>query len=466
MSSSGTQQTDPLISEFEENPTAEAAAIAEDTEASRRGGLASTFRSLRHRNYRLYFFGQMISLVGTWMQTTVVLWLAFKLTNQPKWPPLVSAAAILPTFLFGAWGGSLADRLPKRSLIFATQVLFTSMAFLLAALVWFGAVTAWQLLVITAMTGLVTAVDLPARLAFVLDMVAREDLMNAVALNSLLFNVARACGPAIGGIVLGGGGAALSTMVKWFAAVEPETDVFLRDWGGAFLCFFLNGVSYLAVLWALWQMSVSGSPGRSRGDHPRPSLVGGFRYLAGHRELAYLTLLGGLAGFCGWPFQALLPAVASKTLGGAAREYSWMLTATGVGALLAAWAVATFGSIERKQRLIAGGAAIVTIALIGLSQSTNILMAVATCAAIGFGLILVLSTAQSVVQLSAGEHNRGQIMGVWAMVLCGAVPLGNFLTAPLADLWGAPAVLLLLGCLAGAGALLLLALFRPWQIGD
>src|SRR5262249_57377779 len=166
----------------------------------------------------------------------------------------------------------------------------------------------------------------------------------------------------------------------------------LLVWRGPFLCFLFNGVSYLAVLWALARMSISGSPAPRKPKSLRPSLLGGFRYLARHRELAFLTLLTGAVGLCGWPCQALLPAFASNTLGGGEREYSWMLTATGIGALAAAWVVATFGSMERKERLIGTGIAVLAFALIGLSFSANVTLAILASGAIGFGLILVLST--------------------------------------------------------------------------
>jgi MFS family permease len=427
----------PLPS-FDPTLTADSELAPAETTILKNGGLAATFRSLRHRNYRLYFFGQMISLVGTWMQTTVVLWLAFELTHQSKWPSLIVAAGVLPTFLLGPWSGRLADRLPKRWLIFFTQAVYAALAFLLAGLVLFHAVTVWQLLVVTAVTGLVTAVDLPARLAFVIDMVGREDLMNAVALNSLLFNVARALGPAVGGV-----------MFLW-----------LGDWP----CFLFNGVSYLAVLWALAQMDISGNPpSRMSSAKPR-SESSAFGYLIRHRELAFLTLLAGTVALCGWPSQALLPAFAAHVLEAHAQEYSLMLTATGVGALIAAWVVATFGTIERRGRLIALGVGLVTLALLGLSMSTYVLPAIVSCGLAGFGLILVLSTGQSVIQLGAAENNRGQIMGIWAMVLCGAVPLGNLLAGPAADLWTERAVLLALSIVCGGTALALFGLLRPWNL--
>jgi MFS family permease len=402
----------------------------------------STFRSLRHRNYRLYFFGQLVSLVGTWMQNTALSWLAYEITGKSKWPAFITAAQILPTFLLGPWGGALADRWPKRPLIFWMQSAFLVLALLLAWLVLHGAIRPWQLLVVTVATGLVTAIDLPARLSFVMDMVGREDLTNAVALNSLLFNSARAFG---------------SLLAGWLMLQL-----------GAGECFLINAVSYLAVLLALSKMDISGTP------PPRPRAVGasslgpghalfeGFRYLAARRDLVFLILLAGSTAFWGWPFLALLPALAAQ-FGYGAHGTAWLFSGVGVGALAAALTVATFGSPSRSWAFIAAGVVLVITALLGLSLAGDILLAVCFSGLIGFGLILFLATSQSVFQLSSEEHNRGRVMAIWAMVLSGAVPLGNFLAGPAADEWGLSPVLAFLGLNCGIGALWLLWVLRPWR---
>jgi MFS family permease len=396
--------------------------------------LAATFRALRHRNYCLYFFGQLVSLIGTWMQTTALNWLAYDLTHESKWPALLMASGILPTFFLGAWGGVLADRRPKRSLIIGTQGAFLVLALLLAVLAGTGVVDPWQLLAITTCVGLVQAVDLPARLAFVIDLSGREDLMNAVALNSLLFNVARILGPALAGLIL-----------YWYA---PWT------------CFLANALSYFAVLYALVQIDVPGSSPVAVSRKERPSLRSSFGYLARHRELAFLFLLSGTTSFCGWPSQALLPALVKVDLQtNEAAGYSWLLSGTGLGAMAAAWVVATFGSVERRGLLIGIGVAVVSTALLGLSLVGSLLPAIGGCALIGFGLILFLATTQSVIQLGADEHNRGQIMGIWAMMQSGALPLGNLLAGPAADYLGVPLVLRIQGIACGVAALGLTAYF-------
>jgi MFS family permease len=396
-------------------------------------GLAATFRALRHRNYRLYFFGQLVSLIGTWMQTTALNWLAFDLTHESKWPALLMAVGILPTFFLGAWGGALADRWPKRSLIIGTQGAFLVLALILAALAGAGVVVPWQLLVITACVGLVQAIDLPARLAFVMDLAGREDLINAVALNSLLFNVARVVGPALAGQILA--------------------------WSAPWTCFLANGLSYLAVLHALVQINVAGTPRVAESHRERPSLRSSFGYLARHRELAFLFLLSGTTSFCGWPSQALLPALAKHELATDEAGYSWLLSGTGLGALAAAWVVATFGSVERRGLFIGIGVCVVCTALLGLSLMGSLVPAIGCCALLGFGLILFLATTQSVIQLGADEHNRGQIMGIWAMTQSGALPFGNLLAGPAADYLGVPLVLRIQGVACGVAALGLTAYF-------
>jgi MFS family permease len=401
--------------------------------------MLSTFRSLRHRNYRLYFFGQLVSLVGTWMQNAALSWLAYEITHESKWPAFITAAQILPTFLLGPWGGHLADRWPKRPLIFWMQTAFLILALILAWLVLGGTAQPWQLLAVTAATGVVTAIDLPARLSFVMDMVGREDLTNAVALNSVLFNSARIMGPMVAGWLM--------------IQIGPGH------------CFLVNAASYLAVLWALSCMDISGSPSPRAGARDTSalqSLFEGFRYLGKRRVLIFLILLAGSTALWGWPFLSLLPAIAAQ-FGSGAHGYSWLVSGVGVGAFISALTLARFGSPALHRAFIAAGVVIVTAATLGLAFSPNILTAVLCAAMIGYGLILFLATSQSVFQLSSEEHNRGRVMAIWAMVLSLAVPLGNLLAGPAADAWGLTPVLAGLGLACGLTPILLLWAIRPWE---
>ena len=404
----------------------------EDVHAPRRV-LPATFRSLRHRNYRLYFFAQLISWTGTWIQTTALAWVAFDLTGQSMGPALVTVTQGVPTFLLGVWGGALADRWPKRSLLLVTQTGLLLSAVALAVLVALGTRSLWPLLLVTTASGVVSAIDLPARLAFVMEMVGRDDLINAVALNSVQFNVARAVGPALGGWLLAGLG--------------PE------------LCFLVNALSFVAVVWALSRMTESPHAARAPGGGRPGAFFDGFAFLARQPGLALLVMLAGILALTGWPFLSLLPALADHTLGVGVRGYSRMLSATGFGALAAAVAVATFGSLPRGRAFLGAGAGLFSAGLIGLSLARDLLVAVPSCALIGFGLIIFFATCQSVVQLSAGDHNRGRVMGIWAMVMSGAIPAGNLLAFPAADHWGEPLVLLWGGVASAAAGIVILVVF-------
>jgi MFS family permease len=404
----------------------------------RPSGLASTFRSLRHRNYRLYFYGQFVSMTGTWMQTTALMWLGYALTHQAKWPALLSAAQVLPTFLFGAWGGLLADLCSKRFLLLMTQTASLALALLLACLVLSGSVAPWQLLVLATASGLIQTIELPTRLSFVKELVGRDDMMNAVALNSLLFNLGRAMGPALGGVLLLGVGPAA--------------------------CFLANGASFLAMIVALGRMDIGRSAATGKEWKWSHLLPAGFGELDRKRGIVGLVLIVALMASCGWPILTLLPGVAQRSLALGGHGYSLLLVGVGVGALSAACTVATYGSVERRGLFIGTGVCVVTAAFLGLSLAESLPVALVWCVLIGFGLILFFTTSQAVVQLSADENNRGRIMGIWAMVTSGSLPLGNLLTGLAADHWGESLVLRLqaLGCsVAVVGVLLLLRRWNP-----
>lgn len=405
-----------------------------------RGWRLDTFRALRHRNYRLYFWGQFISVTGSWAQSAALTWLAYELTKESRWPALVGAMQVLPTFVLGVWGGSLADRLPKRALIFFSQSSLLCLAVLLGVLVLLGGATPWNLLAIAAAAGIVGAIDLPARLAFVIDMVGRDDLPNAIALNSVLFNTARAVGPAVSAVLfaLTGTGATGHT--------------------AAGVCFLLNGLSFVAVLTALAWMDL---PPPARAMPPRGrtgSLWAGFRYLGQHPRLILLLILSGFMALFGWPILALLPAVADQRLRASTGGYAWMLSAIGGGALFASLLVATFTSRVRKRWFLVGGVGLSASALLCLAQAHTLPLAVACCTVLGCGLILFFPTSQAITQLSSADHVRGRVMGIWSMVLSGAHPLGHLLAGQAADHYGVAMVLAVMGLGIALASAVVLAL--------
>jgi predicted MFS family arabinose efflux permease len=353
----------------------------------------------------------------------------------------VGTAQVLPTFLLGGWGGSLADHWPKRPLIFVSQALFLVLALLLAFQVVLGQATPWHLLAIAAACGLVNAVDLPARLAFVMEMVGRDDLVNAVGLNSLLFNGARAAGPALGALIL-------------HLLYDPGHP----DLGPA-VCFLLNGASFVAVLIALACMRFPDGPAAAPAPRKGGALMSGFRYLADQRKLVLLLVLSAAMSLFGWPILSLLPALADKDLHVSEGGYSAMLSGIGAGAFVAALVVASFGSPSRQRYFLGAGVALAAGSLACLALVRSLPPATLCCAFLGCGLILFFPTAQSVMQLGARDNNRGRIMGIWSMILSGAHPLGHLLTGLAADRWGVPPVLALqgLGIAIAAAFVLLLA---------
>jgi predicted MFS family arabinose efflux permease len=376
----------------------------------------------------------MVSLIGTWMQTAALHWLAFDLTGLSRWPALVTTAQALPTLLFGAWSGTVADRYPKRAVLLGTQGSFFLVSLTLTTLVLTGAVTPVLLVGLMAAHGLVQALDLPTRLAFLKDLVGRADLMNAVALNSLMFNIARLAGPAL----------AASVVLTY----------------GIGVCFVANTLSYLAVLAALFAMTARGTPTPAQPGDRRHDLLGGFRYLAGQPRLALLLGLVTIMTLCGWPFLTLLPALTRKALGLSADGYSLMLSSTGLGALVGALTLAAVGSPARRFALIGSGVGVVGSGLLGLSLARQPVLAAACCAAVGGGLILVFATSQSLVQLGADDRHRGRVMGIWAMCLNGAMPLGCLLVGLAADRWGEPAILRWQSAVCGLALLTFLGLAR------
>jgi len=415
---------------------------------------ATTFRSLRHRNYRRYFAGQIVSFVGTWMQSAALMWLMYDRTGDPRWPSWLLVAQVGPTVVLGAWGGHLADRWPKRQLVFRTQAAFLVNAVLLTLFVGTGLAVPALILALQVMNGVIQAIDLPARLAFVPDLIPKEDLINAVGLNSLLFNSARAIGPAVAGVffLLADGVAPL------LPGVNPVTL-------GAVGCFGFNAVSFVAVLLALHGIQVEGDLSGHTDGSPG-SALDGVRYLLAHPTFGGLVAFTLVMCVFGWPVLTLLPAYTRLTLGLAEKSYSVLVSSLGAGALVAALATATFGSVGRRAAFLVIGATVTAGGLYGLALVNVLPAAVWFCGCVGFGLILFLATGQSTLQLAVPDDRRGRVMALWAMTLSASAPLGHLLAGQAAMAYGVTNVLVAMAVGTGIGAVLLagmlaLPLVRP-----
>ncbi len=412
-----------------------------------------TFRSLRHRNYRLYFLGQIVSFTGSWMQSAALMWLVFDQTNDPFWPPLLLVAQVGPTMVLGTWSGHLADRRPKRGLVFATQSAFLGTACLLTFLVASNWTSPWLFLAVQFANGLIQAIDLPTRLAFVPDLVPRDDLINAVSLNSLLFNSARAIGPALAGLLF----LAAEQVIEqgWLPGSRAVTL-------GAVWCFTLNALSYGAVLIALRAIDVPGEPDSVR-SRVNDSLWGGFGYVLERPQLAGLLVLTGLLCVFGWPALSLFPAYTKLVLNHAEKEYSILVSALGAGALGAALTTATFGTVGRRGFFLATGAMLTAVALGLLALAPELASAAVAAACLGFGLILFLSTGQSAMQLAVEDHTRGRVMALWAMTLAGSAPVGHLLAGAAATVWPIREVLTGMACGAALAAFGVAGLAWDWR---
>ncbi|MCG3119380.1 MAG: Enterobactin exporter EntS [bacterium] len=375
------------------------------------------FRALRHRNYRLYFLGQIISLSGSWLQTVAQGWLVFELTHSPFWLGFVGFLNFLPLTFFSLIGGSIADRLPKHRILLALQIPPMLLAFIFAGMIWSHTITAGWIGVLAFGFGLINAFDIPTRQAFAIELVGKEDLANALALNSATFNTARLLGPAVGGVII-------ATL-------------------GAGWCLFINGVSYVAAIWALVAMRLEKEPPRKSG----PALLGNsireiLLYVRRTPRVYSLLMLVSIMTIFGWSFWILIPAFADQVLGGSAVELGKLMSAGGVGALGSALFVAAFNHRVSPRRLLMAGVLIFVAGVAVFAMSTNFYLSLAMMAVAGFGIILFYINANTTLQKRVPNHLRGRMMGVYAFSFGGLSPLGNLLIGLLAEKAGPPAAVI------------------------
>lgn len=384
------------------------------------------FRALRHRNYRLFFSGQIISLVGTWMQSVAQSWLVYRLTGSSLLLGLVGFAGQIPVFLLAPIGGVVADRYSRHRVVIATQSSAMVLAFILSALTLLGHIRVWEIMVVASLLGIVNAFDIPARQAFIVDMVNSSDLINAIALNSSMVNGARVLGPAIAGVTV--------------AAVG-------EGW-----CFFGNAVSYIAVIVGLLLMVVPAREQRRDSASPHQRIVEGFRWVAHTAPIRALLLLLGLVSVTGMPYAVLMPIFADKILNGGARGLGNLMGASGVGALAGTLMLAAKREVRGLGRWITFASFGFGASMILFASSRSYPLSVVLLVPVGFSMMLQMSSSNTLIQTMVPDELRGRVMAVYSMMFMGMAPFGALVAGAMASHIGAPITVALggLSCLAGS----------------
>jgi len=391
----------------------------------------NALRALRHRNFRLFFAGQFVSLIGTWMQSVAQSWLIYRLTGSSMLLGAAGFAGQIPVFLFSPIGGMIADRYSRHRIVIVTQSASMVLACILAALTLSDRVQVWHIVVLAALMGVVNAFDIPTRQAFLVQMVGKEDLINAIALNSSMFNAARMIGPAIAGILVASVG---------------------EGW-----CFFANGVSYIAVILGLLRMDgCTPVKVESRGS-PIFNFLEGFHFVRRAIPIRDLLLLLGLVSLVGMPYAVLMPIFADQILRAGARGFGILMGAAGVGAVIGALTLALKSEIRGLGRWVGISCAAFGISLILFALSSSFWLSAFLLLPIGYSMMVQMGSTNTLIQTMAPDRLRGRIMAVYSMMFMGMSPLGAFIAGALAERLGASWTISLgaLACIGGSIAFLI-----------
>lgn len=390
-------------------------------------------RALNHRDFRRFYGGQAVSLVGSWMQSVAQSWLVLQLSGSPLRLGLIGTLQFAPMLLFAVVAGAVADRLPKRRLLVCTQAALSCQAFILAALIWGGHVQYWHVAVLAVLLGVVNTLDMPARQSFVAEIVGTEDVVNAVALNSAAFNAARIVGPAVAGLLIGRFG------------VAPA--------------FVINGLSFLFVIGALLSLGAEGRPRAGRaGSTVLEEIREGLAYARHTRRILFILALLLVVSLCVFNFSVYVPLLARDVLGLGAQGFGFLMASVGVGAVAGALTVGTFGRPQLPMPAVLAAAVVACGTVLGLGFVRHEAIAVALLFAVGFSGIVCVASCNTALQLAAPDRLRGRVMSLYSLVFGGSFPVGAFLTGAMAEAWGVPRAL----AIAGATGLVGLAAMLVW----
>lgn len=369
------------------------------------------FSAFSFRDFRLFWFGQVISLSGSWMQTVAQGWLVYSLTKSPLHLGMVAAANALPILLFSLFGGLIADRYPKRNLLLITQALSIIPAVLLGFLASSGIVTVWHVAALAAFLGTINALDIPVRQSFLAEMVGKGHIANAIALNSAAFNGARIIGPVIAGL----------TIAQW----------------GIAACFYLNALSFVAVIIGLWLIEARGEI-RGRSEGMLRDFNKGIVFIRSNREMKHIFLLIAVFSIIGLPYISLLPIFAAEVFHSDAKGLGFLVGASGIGALTAALVIAARRDIKDKTRFMSFAALTFSTALFLFSLSNIFWLSLLIIMAAGWGMVSYLAVANSYIQITVPDELRGRVMSLYSLVFLGTVPIGNAVIGVAADYLGTP----------------------------
>ena len=388
------------------------------------------FRALKHRNFQLFFAGQLVSLIGTWMQSTAQLWLVYKMTNSAALLGFFGFANQIPILFLASLGGYVGDRYNRHLGVIWTQTAALILSFVLAALTLLGVVRVWEIILIGFFAGIVNAFDVPIRQSFLIQMVGKEDLPNAIALNSSIFNSARVVGPAIAGFAIA--------------------------WVGEGWCFFLNGISFLAVIIALLMMRLKKFEPRVSKDSPLQNFVQGFRFAMSDRPIRSALLLLSLMSFLGMQYSVFMPIFARDILHVGPSRFGWLMSSAGIGAVIGALHFAARTNYKGLVESIAATSATFALGLMFFSQSRIFWFSTAMLLVVGFSATSLMAATNTIVQSRVPDELRGRIMAVYATMFLGVQPLGALIAGGMAKRIGGPSALTAAGSICLIGSLIFL----------
>jgi len=396
------------------------------------------FPALTVKNFRYFWTGHMVSLIGTWMQASAQSWLVLEITDSPLLLGLLGVAQFTPVLLFSLVAGVFVDRFPKRRLLLYTQTISMGLAFVLAILIFSGQVAYWQVFIVSLSLGIIKTIDIPARQSFMTELVGKENLLNAIALNSTVFNLARIVGPVLSGVMMG--------------------------WVGAGWCFFINGVTFLAVLAGLWKIKVPDKMIQNKRRNWVPDMLAGLRYVFRNRELTQTIALLAIVSVFAMNYSVLVPVLAKNQLNLDASGYGFLMASLGVGSVIGALSLASNSRKGIRKGFMRILPVLTAVLFIITGFVKQFWLAMVLVAGIGMSNISFTTTANSSMQVQSDDEYRGRVMSIYALVYTGSSPIGNTFVGWISDAYTVSSAFILSGCITLALMFFLTLILRTRAI--